>query len=533
MSASVEPHSLNYSGCAPPRARRSDIPTRMAQSWRARFAAMAWAILLALAVSIPAPASDIPTVVTVVHTNDTHAHLAPNSTGEEPVGGMERIAGLIQGIRATEEYVIALDAGDFSSGTPFNTFYGGRAEIECMNAIGYDAVAVGNHELDKGLKKLFELSDQANFPFMSANLVWRRSGKRVFQPYMFFEAGDITVALLALTTEGIVGRVRPSAVAPLAANDPVSTAAELVPQLRRQAQAVVLLTHIGIESDRRVANRVPGIDLIVGGDSHSLLEVPEIVKNPDSRRPTYIVQAGSYARYLGRADLVFLDGRLVDVECSVIPVRTVAPKDPRVTRIVEKYWTSMEKSVTKVVAHATGPFPRDESLETGEAPLGNLIADITRYATGADFAIQNAGGIRGGFDKGPITVWDVYQALPFDNRFLTLELSGGQVQELADDIARRIGRGTFCQVSGISFAIRDGTAHEIEVGGSPIDKEKTYTLGVIDFLAEGGDHHTSLTKAKVVAASGAYQRDLAVDYLRLQKTIRPRIEGRIRVENHQ
>jgi 2',3'-cyclic-nucleotide 2'-phosphodiesterase (5'-nucleotidase family) len=442
---------------------------------------------------------------------------------------MSRIAGLVRRIRATEEYVVVLDAGDFVSGTPFHTFYGGRAEIECMNAIGYDAAAVGNHELDKGLKKLFDLSEQASFPFMSANLVWRRNGERVFQPYMFLEAEDITIALLAITTDGIHSRVRPSAVAPLAACDPVETAAELVPQLRRQAQAVIVLSHIGIEGDRRIAKEVPGIDLIVGGDSHTLLEDPEIIDNPLSTRPTYIVQTGSHARYLGRVDLVFLKGKLVEVDPTIIPVRTVAPKDPVVSGIVDKYWNSMEKSVTRVVAHATGPFPKDNTLRTGESVLGNLIADITRHATGADFAIQNAGGIRDGFKQGPITVWDVYQALPFDNRLLTLALSGMEVEELADDIARRLGRGSFCQVSGISFTIMDGAAYDVEVADSPVEVDSTYTLGVIDFLAEGGDRHIFLTKAKVVSAGGPYQRDLAVEYLREKKILRPRIEGRIEV----
>jgi 2',3'-cyclic-nucleotide 2'-phosphodiesterase (5'-nucleotidase family) len=445
---------------------------------------------------------------------------------------MARIAGLIKKIRRTEEYVIALDAGDFVSGTPFHTFYGGRAEIECMNAIGYDAVAVGNHELDNGLKRLFDLSDQAEFPFMSANLIWRRSGERVFQPYVLFEAGDVTVALLALTTDGIYGRVRPSAVASLAAIDPVEAAKEFVPRLRRQAQCVAVLSHIGVEEDRRLAEEVPGIDLIVGGDSHTLLEEPIVVNNPLSRRPTYIVQAGSYARYLGRVDLAFLKGALVDVDCAIIPVSTVSPKDYAVGHIVDKFWNSMEKSVTRVVAHAAGPFPKNESLKTGETPLGNLVADITRHATGADFAIQNAGGIRSGFGQGPITVWDVYQALPFDNRFLTLELNGTQVEELADEIARRLGRSSFCQVSGISFTIKNGEAHGVEVAGAAIERDKKYTLGVIDFLAEGGDHHTALTKARVVSSGGAWQRDLAVEYLKEKNTLRPKIEGRIRIEGH-
>lgn len=495
--------------------------------------ALVFATLLLLFTPAGASASDrIPTVITVLHTNDIHSHLAPSSNGEEPVGGMARIAGLISRTRATEEYVVVLDAGDFLSGTPFYSLYGGRAEIECMNAIDYDAVAVGNHELDKGPKTLLDLASTADFPFMSANLFWRGNGERMFQPYLLFEADDITVALLALTTASVHGRVRPSAVAAFTARSPIATAKEILPELRRQAQAVIVLSHIGVDEDKKLATEVPGIDLIVGGDSHTLLEEPIKIMNPYSERPTYVVQAGSCGRHLGRADMIFFERDLADIECSVIPVQSIVAKDPRVGGIVDKYWTSMEKVVTRVVAHATGPYPKNRTLKTGEAPLGNLIADITRHATGADFSIQNAAGIRSGFGKGPVTVWDVYQALPFDNRLLTLELSGDEVIELVNDIAGRLGRNSFCQVSGISFTIRDGKAFDLEVAGSPIARDRTYTLGVIDYLAEGGDRYWSLTKAKVLSAGGRYQRDVAVEYLKDIKTLSPRLEGRIKVADH-
>lgn len=425
--------------------------------------------------------------------------------------------------------MVVLDAGDFLFGTPFHTFYGGRAEIECMNAVGYDAVAVGNHELDRGPKALLDLANLADFPLMSANLIWRRNGEQVFQPYMFLEAEDITIALLAITTGNVHARVRPSSVVPLASGSPIETARRFVPMLCREAQAVIVLSHIGIDEDKKLAREVPGIDLIIGGDSHTLLKDPVKMENPRSARPTYIVQAGSHGYYLGRVDMSFMRGVLSGIETLMIPVRSVIREDPLLKKIVGKYWTSMEKSVTRVVAQATGPYPRDPTLREGESPLGNLIADITRHATGADFAIQNAGGVRAGFEEGPITVWDVYRALPYDNRLLTLEMSGEQVGELANDISRRLGRSSFCQVSGMSFTIGSGRALDILVAGEPLDADRTYKLGVIDYLSEGGDHYEILTKAKVLSSSGRFQRDIAVEYLREVKTVHPRTEDRIRV----
>ncbi len=469
------------------------------------------------------------TSVTVLHTNDIHSQIAPRQDGVEPVGGMSRLAELVRRIRATEEYVIVLDAGDFTFGTPFYSYYGGRAEIECMNAVGYDAAAVGNHELDRGPRALLDLAKMADFPFMSGNLMWRKGRQPVFQPYVCFEAKDVTIALLVLTEGDIGGKVRPSAVTQLMSRSPIETARELVPALRQEADAVVVLSHIGIEADKKLAAQVPGIDLIVGGDSHTLLERPLKVEGPGAEGPTYIVQAGSLCRYLGRVDMLFADGDLLDISCTVIPIRSVIPKDPKVARIVEKYWNSMEKIVTKVVANCTRAFARDGSLRSGESPLGDLIADITRVATGADFAIQNASGIRAGFAAGPVTVWDVYEALPFDNRLLKLELTGLQVRELAGEIASRLGRGSFCQVSGISFKIRSREAFDIEVAGEPLDEGKVYTMGTIDYLAEGGDHYDILARAKVLSRTSQYQRDVAVAYLKELKILRPRVEGRIRV----
>lgn len=499
--------------------------------WRPVLTAMLAAALALGAVDplTPPPFCQDITTVTVFHTNDLHSNLASSTDGVEPVGGIARIADIVRRARAIEPYVIVLDAGDFLFGTPFHTFYGGRAEIECMNAVGYDAVTVGNHELDKGVQALLNLTAEADFPVMSANLHWRDSGKLVFQPYILFETEDVTVAVLALTTGGLHGRVRPSSVAPLEAVSPIETARDLVPALRRDAQAVVVLSHIGVEQDQALAREVPGIDLIIGGDSHTLLEDPIEIRHPEAARPTYICQVGSRGRYLGRVDMVFVDGALSEIETNVIPVRSVIPQDPGVKKIVSKYWNSMEKMVTIVVGYAAGSFHRDRGLRFGESPLGNLIADITRHATGADFAIQNAAGIRAGFPRGPITLWDVYQALPFDNRLLKVELSGAQVEMLADDIARRLGRGSFCQVSGISFEIRSGKAHDVRVKGAPIDRHRTYTLGVIDYLAEGGDHYEILTEAKVLSSTLLYQRDIAVQYLRNAVSVRPVIEGRIRV----
>jgi len=493
-------------------------------------AALAFAPLF---VRVPPAAAAAPieyeTVVTIAHTNDIHSHLMPDENDREPVGGMSRIATIVKDLQRKCDYLLVVDAGDCMLGTPFYSFYGGRAEIECMNAVGYDAAVVGNHELDAGVETFLALSEKADFPFLSANILWRRSGEPVFTPHLVFEGDDLRIALLGLTTGSLHGRVRPSALRGISSGDPVEAAKRIVPELRREAQVVVVLSHIGVGRDKKLAAEVPGIDLIIGGDSHTLLEKPIEVRDPGSGRSTYIVQAGSEGRYVGRVNMYFSGESLMGIDACVIPVVSSVAQDREAERTAEKYWNSIADRVSEVVARAKGPFPRDKSMKWGESPLGDLVADITRDATGADIALQNAGGVRDGFDRGAITVWDVYCALPFDNKLVTVEMKGSKVTRLMNEIARRRGRNSFCQVSGITFEIDGDAARNIKIGGRPLEPERRYTVGLIDYMAEGGDHYGILADATVIRSSDSFQRDIAVEYLRSKGTISPRLDGRIKV----
>jgi 2',3'-cyclic-nucleotide 2'-phosphodiesterase (5'-nucleotidase family) len=380
-----------------------------------------------------------------------------------------------------------------------------------------------------------DLADEAEFHFLSANLVWRRDGESLFEPYLLLETEeDIIIAVLGLAPGGISGLVSPSAVTSVTTENPIQSAREIVPILREAADAVIVLSHLGLDDDKKLARQVPGIDLIVGGHSHDLLEKPVRIPGTDADgRPkyTYIVHAGKRGSHVGRVDMLFEDGDLALIETELIPVTSVVAEDRRVGRIVQKYWESMEGAVTDVVAYASGEFSRDHSLRVGESPIGNLMADAVRNAAGADLAVQNVGGIRSGFGPGPVTVWDIYSALPFDNRVVRLELSGEKVEELVADIARRIGRGTFCQVSGISFEIVDKKPSDIRVGDAPLELDRTYTVGVIDYLAQGGCKYEPLMNASVLSTTSEFQRDLTVEYMRGLKVLSPLIEGRIRVQD--
>jgi 2',3'-cyclic-nucleotide 2'-phosphodiesterase (5'-nucleotidase family) len=314
--------------------------------------------------------------------------------------------------------------------------------------------------------------------------------------------------------------------------DPVAVAAALVPELRRDADVMIVLSHAGLDDDRRMAARVPGIDVIVGGHSHTLLEAPVVVLNPanaNGYRGTAIVQAGSKGRWLGRTTVHFEGPRLERVTGASLPVRASEGEDPAVARLLAPYRDSVSAAVSVRVLRT----PRrlgTEGLRDGDTPLGNFVADALREAGGADLAIQNVGGIRAGLPAGDVTTGDLYAVLPFDNHVVGVEMEGWRVRQLLDFIARRIGSGGFAQVSGVRFTISGNRASDIRVGREPLDGNRTYRVATIDFLYDGGDGYTHFAKAGPAVDTGLHQRDAAIQFLRRHPDYEFVDDGRIRWE---
>ncbi len=500
--------------------------------------------------------------IVILHTNDTHARVAPfESERGERRGGAAARAALLARERARSAASLTLDAGDVFQGTPYFNYFRGVPDYRAMSLMGYDAGAVGNHDLDDGPSAWLRTRREAQFPLISANLfvagdsAWAaglpeapaplRKGARwvggaavppgarlrmLAEPSVGRTVGGRRVAILGLTTRETVRIVRVHPNAGVAVGDPLAAAAALVPSLRRGADVLIVLSHLGLENDRRLAARVPGIDLIVGGHDHALLEQPVIIPQQENRngyRGTAIVQAGSNGAWLGRTVLEFDGPTLRRVRGRVLPVRPADGEDSAVARLIAPFRDSIATAMGQHLLRLTQRLTT-AGLKDGDTPLGNFVADALRETAGADLAIQNSGGIRAGLPEGDVTMGDLYTCLPFDNRIVTVRMQGWEVRQLLDFIAGRMGTNGFAQVSGVRFVARRGRAAEIFVGRELLDGNRAYRVATIDFLYEGGDGYTQFQKAGPAEDTGRDQRQAAIEFLRRHPDYVFRRDGRIR-----
>jgi 2',3'-cyclic-nucleotide 2'-phosphodiesterase (5'-nucleotidase family) len=515
----------------------------------------------AAAAAAPAPADSL----VLLHTNDVHSHLDPTrpSGGRAAEGGAAARAALLARERGHAGATLTLDAGDVFQGTAYYNYFQGIPDYRVMSRMGYDAGALGNHDLDGGPVAWLRASREARFPILSANVfvsaesAWaaplaaapagltRRARwiggasvpeetplKQLCAPYVIREAGGRRIALLGLTTGDLPYIVGTGPNRGVAVSDPIAAAEMLVPDLRRRADVVIVVSHLGLDEDRRLAARVAGIDAIVGGHGHTLLKAPVLVlnrSNGNGYHGTAIVQAGSKGQWLGRTVLRFEGPEVALVTGRVIPVRPADGEDPEIARMLEPYRDSMATDLSAPVVRTPRAYDTG-GLDEGDTPLGNFVADAMRDAAGADIAIQNAGGIRAGIPAGEVTAGDLYRVLPFDNRLVVVEMKGWQVRQLLDFIARRIGGGGFAQVSGVRFTVRRDRASYIRVGGAALESDRTYRVATIDFLYGGGDGYTAFARAGPARDTGLEQRPSAIEFLRRHPDYAFRDDGRIRWE---
>ncbi|HSR11874.1 MAG TPA: 5'-nucleotidase C-terminal domain-containing protein, partial [Thermodesulfobacteriota bacterium] len=316
-----------------------------------------------------------------------------------------------------------------------------------------------------------------------------------------------------------------------------------------KADVVIVLSHIGHAADRLLAAKVKGIDVIVGGHSHTRVEKPVRVGD------TSVVQAWEHGKALGVLDIVLKDGRVANVSARLEEIRPdKGQKDPAIGALVDKYRGKVD-AVLNTPAGEAGVDLDGESVRKKETNLGDFIADILRRESKADAAIINGGTIRTGIKKGEVRVKDVYSVLPFDNYIVAVRMSGKGIVEALEHGVSGIesGEGWFPQVSGIAFRYspsgeKGRRIRDVTIAGHPLDPGKQYVVATHDFLAVGGDGYRSFAEAiksspdfsvvggamqgeKVVYSnSGRWLRDVVVDYLREKGKIAPAVEGRITEE---
>ncbi len=456
--------------------------------------------------------------VRIVHVNDFHSRHEPVSraTGaacraNDPcLGGSARLAGGVAQARmqaaADGRAVVAVDAGDQFMGSLFYTEYRGAAELAVMKAWGCEAMTLGNHEFDNGPEVLRRFAEAADFPLLAANIDARAEpllAQRI-RPWWETTRGGARIAFV-----GVITPETPLLSSPgqnLRFTDPAEAAARAIAEIRATGPAtIILLSHLGIGHDRRMAAQVPGIDAIIGGHSHTLLAAtpdadgpsPMLVEGRD--RVVRIVQTGAYGRFLGRLDLdLAADGRIASQGGSTEPLGADIPEDARVAAMVADLARPLEETRRRVVGTLPAALP-NALCRRGECALGNLVAEaMLARVPGAEIAITNGGGLRAGMNAGQVTLGDVLTVLPFGNTVAVMGLRGADlVAALENGLSQGAGTaGRFPQVAGIRFvwdpaADPGSRVRSVEVaqgaGFSALDPARVYRVATNDFMRRGGD----------------------------------------------
>ncbi|HSQ60281.1 MAG TPA: 5'-nucleotidase C-terminal domain-containing protein [Acidobacteriota bacterium] len=351
-------------------------------------------------------------------------------------------------------------------------------------------------------------------------------------PYRIVERDGIRVAIFGLTTHSLDRIVAARKNRGVAIGSPVAAARDLVPRLRKEADLVIALSHLGVDADRDLVDRVPGIDVVIGGHSHTPLFRPTLEKS-EGGRATPIAQAGSWGRYLGRTTLRWGGDRARAAFGRLLEVRPEEGEAADVEAVLASYRARLGADLDRIVCR----LPRrveTKGLSEGDHPLGNFVADVIRSRTGADIAIMNAGGIRSPLPGGEVRERDILSMLPFDNRLVVVRMSGAKVRSLLDGMARRYGKGGFGHASGVAYVARRGRAVEISVGGDgatrgePLDGNRVYRVATIDFLADGGDYFDELRDAEPKERTEILLSTAAIEYLKANPDYRFGTDGRVR-----
>lgn len=466
----------------------------------------------------------------ILHINDWHgwAEPSPARQPDERLGGAAALAYQIK-LRRQEKPSLLLAAGDMLQGSVWANFTRGQASLALLQAMGVDAMVVGNHEFDFGLAVLEERLREARFPMLGANV----QGVPGLLPLVIKKVAGVRLAIIGVVTPqtSILTTIQPPGQVRFLPPD--LTVEKYLPQVRAQADLVVVLSHLGLAADRHLAKRVKGIALIVGGHSHDRLDTPEVVGE------TLIVQAWEHGKTLGIVDLEVQGGKIKAYRAWLQDIPAAGPQDPVVQEMVAQQETAGHAALSQVVGQAAASLD-GERVRWEETALGNWLADVARAATGADMAILNGGGIRSSLPAGPIRLRHLYELLPYENHLVTLEVPGRTLRQVLEHGLSALPRpaGRFLQVSGLQVQY-DPTAAPgrrlvwVFVGGQPLAADRLYTLTTVDFLASGGDGYWMLAAqwppgdgAKVRRSAQPF-REIVRESLAVTGEVNPPPRGRL------
>ncbi len=498
--------------------------------------------------------------ITILHTNDFHSRIEPinkydstcpdedNAAGE-CFGGYARFVNAVSDAREAHPVSLLLDGGDQFQGSLFYTYYKGKVAAEMMNALGYDAMTVGNHEFDDGPEVLRAFIDSVDFPVLMSNADVSAEpalANRIMKSTTVSVNGR-QYGLIGLTPEDTGDLASPGR--NVTFSDPATAVQAEVDRLTEEGvKRIIVLSHSGYEVDKRVAENTTGVDVIVGGHSNTYLSnTAEDAAGPYPTMvgDTAIVQAYAYGKFLGTLDVTFDDdGNLVSARGEPQLIDASVEEDGATIERVAELAEPLDEIRDRVVAESSAVIEGNrEVCRVRECAMGNLVADamLARVADqGIDIALANAGGLRASIDEGPVTMGEVLTVLPFQNTLATFEIKGSDLVAALENGVSQVEdvKGRFPQVAGLQYrwdpsvAAGEGRIAAVQVrdGDDWVDIDPAATYGVVtnNYVRNGGDGYAVFAeKAEKAYDFGPNLEDVVADYLAANAPYEPYVDGRI------
>ncbi|MDF7680093.1 bifunctional UDP-sugar hydrolase/5'-nucleotidase UshA [Enterobacteriaceae bacterium ESL0689] len=497
--------------------------------------------------------------LTILHTNDHHGHFWRNDYGEYGLAAQKTLVDDIRKeVAAAGGSVLLLSGGDINTGVPESDLQDAEPDFRGMNLVGYDAMAIGNHEFDKPLSVLRQQEKWANFPLLSANIYQKSSGERLFKPWAIFKRDGLKIAVIGLTTDDTVKLGNPDFFTDIEFRKPADEARRAIETLQQSEKPDVILaaTHMGHYDDGHHGSNAPGdvemarslpagsLAMIIGGHSQDPVcmaaenkkqvdYVPGTPCVPDKQNGIWIVQAHEWGKYVGRADFEFRNGDMKLVRYQLLPVnlkKKVTYDNGQSERILytpqiaenaqmlslltpfqNKGKAQLEVKIGRVNGHLEGDRSKVRFVQTN---MGHLLLAAQTARAQADFAVMSGGGIRDSIEAGDITYKDVLKVQPFSNVLVYVDMSGREVTEYLTAVAQlQPDSGAYPQFFNVSFTAKNGKLNDLKIKGEAIDPAKIYRMATLNFNAAGGDGYPVIDKKPGYINTGFIDAEVLKEYI--------------------
>ena len=472
-----------------------------------------------------------PKLITILHTNDMHASFIPHEatwvreTPKPMVGGFNELWFVVDSVRKLNSATLLLDGGDVMTGNPVTEYpYKGAlggALFEMMNYFGYDAWSFGNHDFDLSPKNLIKLTSIAKFPTVCANVVDEKGEYALNnKPYVVVERNGLRIGIIGLMSRELYSLVNQTNRVGVKLLPPVATTQKFVDELLPKTDLIVALTHEGVEDDSILAVNVKGLNVIVGGHSHTRLKKPNYING------VVIVQTGSNCENLGVLDLTVENKAVTKYNGVLVQLwyNSAHPRSP-LAAFIDSVQGGIEKDYSQVI----GTLKSDWMRSDNESEIGNFISDAQREAAHADVGFMNSTGIRKNLSAGPITKRDIFEVLPFRNILVTFQLTGAQMRSI---VLHSLDRHTMIQTSGIRCEWKRGADGKpqivkLEINGKPWDEKANYIGAASDYFTGEAKRYLGIDVPHVTFLDQTVFAAIE-NKVRAEKVIDSKVENRIK-----